>query len=125
MTRADNTVHLRQAATDRHETAVARARATLEEFDRSGRLFTFPAVARAAGVSRSWLYKQPDLRCTIIRLRSSAATEPTVPAAQRATPDSIHSRLNAAREEISRLRTENTVLHDQLARSIGDQRARR
>ena len=35
---------------------------------------TFTAVARAAGVSRGWLYNQSDLRDTIIRLRSDRTT---------------------------------------------------
>jgi hypothetical protein len=66
------------------------------------------------------------LRRTIIGLRagSTLATTP-IPTAQRATPDWIYHRLDAARDEIGRLRTENSALSDQLARSFGDQRAPR
>ena len=102
------------------------AHVALEKVDRTGQPVTFPAVARAVGVSRRWLYNQPELCRTIIGLRagSTLATTP-VPTAQRATPDSIHHRLDAARDEIGRLRTENSALSDQLARSFGDQRAPR
>ena len=43
--------------------AVAEAR----ELDRAGTAITFTAVAAAAGISRSWLYTQPDLRAGIER----------------------------------------------------------
>jgi len=126
MTRADNTAHHRQAAAARHEAAVGRARSALETLDRSGQSLTFSAVALAAGVSRGWLYNQPDLRSTITHLRTgSSRSTPPVPAAQRATADSVLRRLDAARDEVARLRSENAALRDRLARSLGDQRANR
>ena len=69
MSRADNTHHLRRAAADRNNAARDRARAAIEELDRAGRPVTFVAVARAATVSRSWLYNQPDLHAAVIALR--------------------------------------------------------
>lgn len=126
MSRADNTHHLKVAATERHIAAVARARAAIEELDRVGTPVTFAAVADTAGVSRGWLYTQPDLRVAITDLRrATISIASTRPAAQRATTDSLRSRLDAARDEIQHLRTENTNLHAQLARSLGDQRLHR
>ena len=48
---------------------------------------TFDAVATAAGVSRSWLYTQPDLRAEIERLRAASQRAPgrPVPIQQRAS----------------------------------------
>lgn len=125
MTRADNTHHLRRAAAARHDAALNRARTAVEELNRAGDTITFTAVARVASVSRGWLYSQPDVRETIIGLRRdrSADTRATIPAAQRATPESVRQRLEATKEEISRLRAENAVLREQLARSIGERRA--
>ena len=128
MTRADNTHHLRRAAAARHDATVDRARAAIDELDRAGHPLTFTAVARAAHVSRSWLYNQPDLRVIIARLCSDAtptSDAPAVPAAQRATPESLRQRLDATRDEITRLRADNTNLRDQLARTLGQQRTRR
>ena len=71
--RADNTHHLRQASRDRHESTVARAEQALCQLDRGGQPVTFRAVAAAARVSRAWLYRQPDLRATIERLRAENA----------------------------------------------------
>ncbi len=126
MTRADNTAHLRLAAAARHDAAMGCARCALEAMDRSGHSLTFSAVAMAAGVSRGWLYNQPELRSTITHLRTaSSRSTPSVPAAQRATTESVLRRLDAARDEVTRLRSENAALRDQLARSLGDQRANR
>jgi len=126
MTHRDNSDHLRRAATARHDATLDRARLAVAELDRTGQPVTIASVARAAHVSRSWLYQQSDLRETIIRLRTVAtrATSPANPIAQRATPDSVRQRLDATRQEIHRLRAENTSLRDQLARTLGQQRAR-
>lgn len=125
MTRADNSHHLRRAATERHAAAVARARDSIEQLDRSGAPVTFAAIAHAAGVSRGWLYTQPELRAAVTRLRRMTPTTPLRPAAQRATTDSLRARLDAARAEIHHLRSENADLHAQLARSLGNQRLHR
>lgn len=92
--------------------------------ERGGDPLTFTAVARTAGVSRSWLYDQPDLRDAIIRLRCDRPTAPPVPSVQRATPASLRQRLDDARADVARLRAENTVLRDQLARRPGEQQVR-
>lgn len=126
MSRADNSHHLQRAAVARHESAMARARNAIEQLDCACIPVTFAAVAAAAGVSRSWLYTEADLRDAISRLRRSrSATSTAAPAAQRATTDSLLERLDSARDEITRLRAENTTLHAQLARSLGEQRTHR
>jgi hypothetical protein len=125
MTRVDNSHHLVRAAVARHQATVARARAAIEALDRDAQPLTFSAVARAAGVSRSWLYRQPGLRDVITRLRADRPNPPLVPSPERATTASIRRRLDEARDEVARLRTENAVLREQLARRPGEERARR
>ena len=125
MTRADNTRFLAQAATRRHQAALAKASQTIERLDRSGQPVTFSAVAAAAGVSRAWLYRNPGVRDLITRLRTEPAPAASIRAAQRATAESLRARLGAAHEEITRLRAENTALRQQAARHLGQQRARR
>jgi hypothetical protein len=122
---ADNSRHLQRAAAIRHDTAVQRTRGVIEELNRAGKAITFSAVARAAGVSRGWLYNQSDLRATIIDVRDDTVAEVLVtPAAQRATSESLRQRLDGARDEITRLRADNTALREHLARSLGEQRLR-
>ena len=126
MSRADNTRYLAEAAADRHRSARRRATEAIEHLDRSGEAVTFSAVAATAGVSRAWLYRQDDLRAAIIRLRPMAGTPaPAAVANQRASLDSLRRRLDASREEIAQLRADNARLREQVARSMGERRARR
>ena len=125
MSRADNTGHLLRAAADRRDAATRRTVAVIAELDRAGTALTVAGVAGAARVSRSWLYGQPALLANITRLRDRHTTTAPIPAAQRASDESLRQRLDAARVEIDRLRTENTGLREQVARALGDQRIRR
>ena len=119
---------LSQAAARRHELTRARAIQALRELDRAGPPVTFAAVARAAGVSRSWLYTQPDISGQIRRLRKptdGAGCAGTIPAGQRASSTSLRARLNAALDRNKQLADQNARLHRQLARALGDQRSER
>lgn len=124
MTRADNTHHLVRAAAERHHLAVTRAHAAIETLDHAGAVLNFTTVAQTAGVSRGWLYNQPELRDAIIRLRSPRSpAAPAVPASERTTAASLRQRLDDVRDEIARLRADNAVLREQLARRLGEERA--
>jgi len=115
------------AARQRHELTRAKAVKALRELDRTGTPITFELVARIAGVSRSWLYKQPDIRTDINRLRDTTrrASTPPIPVAQRATAESLRRRLEATHERIRHLAEENQRLRRQLAQALGDGRAAR
>ena len=114
---------LEQANARRHESAMTAARAAIEQLCGDGQAVNFGSVARAAGVSRGWLYRQADLSESIARLRSLAP--PPAQVAQRASIGSLRQRLETARAEVARLRAENSTLRDQLARQLGAQRASR
>ena len=119
----DNTIHLLQAAAARHHNAVVSATAAIQELDRAGKPITFQAVAAAAGVSRSWLYRDPAMRAQIEHLRaSSTGSGPGVPARERASRDSLRAQLDAVRLELAELRRDNKALRDQLARRLGEER---
>jgi hypothetical protein len=62
------------------------------------------------------------IRDSIGRLRSTTGPAP-VPGAQRASISSLRQRLETARAEVARLKAENVVLRDQLARQPGAKRA--
>jgi hypothetical protein len=123
--RADNTRHIVQAARRRRELTRAKAIQALRTLDTAGEPVTFETVARAAGVSRSWLYAQPDIRTEIDRLRTASrrAPAPSVPARQRASDASLLRRLEAATQRNRNLAEENRTLREQLAQALGQQRA--
>jgi hypothetical protein len=123
--RPDNTRFLLQASRQRSQATRQRASQALRDLAATGTPVTFQTVARAAGVSRSWLYAQPDLRGEIHRLRAlttPAPSSPPVPARQRASDASLRRRLQAANAEARRLREENRQLREQLARALGTRR---
>jgi hypothetical protein len=113
------------AAQWRRERTRAEAIDALRQLDQAGDPITFEAVARTAGVSRSWLYAQSDLREEIQRLREATrrSARPSLPARQRASDASLLARLRVALEKNRILTEENQRLRRQLARALGDERA--
>jgi hypothetical protein len=121
---ADNRAALTAATRDRAETTRERARAALRQLDRAGTPVTFAAVAAAADVSRSLLYRDPELHAEIHRLRSrNPLGEHRTPAAEQTSEASLKQRLATALEDNRVLRTEVHQLRDQLAIHLGGHRA--
>jgi signal transduction protein with GAF and PtsI domain len=121
--RRDHHAHLADAARRRHELTRAKAVQALRELDRAGTAVTFEKVARDAGVSRSWLYTEPDIRAEIERLRDATRRTTTqIPVSQRASDASLRARLNAVLERNRKLTEENQRLHRQLAHALGEGR---
>ena len=119
---------LSEAASRRHELTRSKAIQALRELDRAGTPVTFAGVAQAAGVSRSWLYTQPDISSQIRRLRQNTdgtGSAGAVPASQRTTDASLRARLTAALDRNKQLAGDNARLRRQLARALGDQRSSR
>jgi hypothetical protein len=124
--RADNTHHVIAAAHRRAEATRKRAVAALRRMDNTGAAISFDAIAREAGVSRSWLYSQPQLRAEIERLRDRrkpATPTAAVPDRQRASDASLLRRLEAATTRIRQLETENRDLHTALSQALGGRRS--
>lgn len=122
--RPDASTPLAAAARQRHELTRSKTIQALRELDRAGAAVTFESVARHAGVSRSWLYSQPDIRAEIERLRRATRRSPTppIPAAQRTSDASLLIRLESAQERNRTLAAENQRLRRQLAHALGDRR---
>ena len=120
----DRVERLREAAQARHEATLRRAKNALQSMTRRGEPVTFRRVAETAGVSRSWLYRQQELREEINRLRHRSQGRPgLLPTAERATADSLRQQMRTYRAEITRLQTENHELREELARRLGADRA--
>lgn len=123
--RSDNSAHLATTARRRHELARAKAIKALRELHTAGAPVTFEVIARAAQVSRSWLYTQPDIRAEIERLRAldRRPLPSAAPAAQRGSDASIARRLDIALTRNRELAADNQRLRRQLAHALGQLRA--
>ena len=116
--------HLAAATRRRAEQTRTRARAALRRLDRDGAPITYVAVAEAAGVSRALLYRDPELREAINKLRDLQPTSlPRQPAAQLMSPASRDELLAGLRDEVKTLRQENHTLRLRLATVLGEERA--
>jgi PHD/YefM family antitoxin component YafN of YafNO toxin-antitoxin module len=122
--RADNSHHLAAAARRRRTQALDRARTTIQEIRNTGQPITITALAARAGVSRAWLYAEPELRDDIEHLRTSNNPEHTSHTErQRASDTSLKNRLTLAHERIRELEHDNHQLQHQIARLHGQLRA--
>ena len=72
--RHDNSHHLLAAAQRRRADTLERARKALQELGETGQRRTVMQIAAHAGVSRSWLYAQPELRVQLRRLTAISET---------------------------------------------------
>lgn len=119
---ADNRAHLLASAARRSAAVRQRATDALRRLDTTGTPITFTAVAHEAGVSRTWLYRDADLRAEIERLRATAS-RPPLASNQRSTDASLRQRLDTLLDDNRALRQENHHLRDQIAVLLGQQRA--
>ncbi|MFF1548107.1 DUF6262 family protein [Streptomyces sp. NPDC058291] len=116
---ADNTAALAEATRRRSERARRDAENAITAAQRSGSRTSFAAIAKTAGVSRSWLYTQHDLVTAIRQLQNrQPATERT--GSQPASGASIQRRLDAALARIKQLRAENSDLARRLETAYGE-----
>lgn len=112
--RADNTAHLREAA-------AARSRRTRERAEHAiaaakDQPLTVAALARSAGVTRSWLYTQPDLLARIAERPNRTDPAGAPPAA---SEQSWKNRVELAHRRIAELTEQNAQLRHQLALAHG------
>ncbi|WP_349269273.1 DUF6262 family protein [Mycolicibacterium parafortuitum] len=116
--------HLREAARRRHQDAVNRASAALAELSRAGVQVNFVQVAKTAGVSTDFLYRQPELRRRIEQLRlrhpRQSANEadsngpPTNSSAVRALSAQIKEFRRQHRNEIEEMKRALAVAHGEI-----------
>ena len=115
----EHTEALAQATRRRAEQARTRAEHALAAAGRTGSPATVAGLAKIAGVSRSWLYTQPDLTAAIRQLQQRhPATERTGP--QPATVTSLRHRLDTALARLKQLRADNAELTRRLEAAHGE-----
>lgn len=90
MTDRQNTAALAAATQQRTEDAKKRTRQALKRLRTRGVAVTFRAVATEAGVSRDFLYRNPDMRALVV---DSRATTTLMPAPTPRADDSNITRL--------------------------------
>ena len=79
-------------------------------------------MASAAGVSRAWLYHQPQVQAAVEAARAHARTRHRRPAREAASDASKDARIRVLLEDNQALRAEVTALKAKLAELLGELR---
>lgn len=121
---ADNSSHLKAAAHQRHLDCITRVFAALEDAKRDKKPVTVSGIAKAAGVSRTFLHHpaQADLLAKI-RAIGAATPQRTTPAPpQRISSASHQAIVQTLKKANQDLRAENAQLRRDLAQALGQLR---
>ena len=114
----DRIATLRQAAAAKRDAAAARAETGIRKLTKTSQPITFRAVAAAGGVSVDFLYRHPELRARIERLRGHQPC----PAGQAPSRDQVASsvvttltaRLTELRRELAETKAQLAAAHGEL-----------
>jgi Family of unknown function (DUF6262) len=117
----DKIAILRQAAAAKREAATARAETGIRKLTKAGQPVTFRAVAAAGGVSVDFLYRHPELRPRIERLRGhqpapaggAAPGNPGNPGAS-SVAATLTARLAELRRELAETKAQLAAAHGEL-----------
>lgn len=116
---ADNTAFLLAATRRRSHEARQRAEQAVWDAAKNREPVTVAGIARAAGISRSWLYTQTDLVDAINQLKVGVPS-PARNGRQPASTASLQRRLEAAQLRLKDLRAENAELTRKLEAAHGE-----
>jgi hypothetical protein len=121
---ADNSVALRQARRKDGRLKRQQALEAIDTIETTGEPISFPAVARRAAVSVSFLYAERELagRIAAARDRQRQAGRDRawqLPARSLVTESSLRAELANAKDQVRRLTEEVVTLRQRLARQLG------
>jgi Family of unknown function (DUF6262) len=121
--------HLRDAAQRRHDQATERATVALARLSAGGAAISFASVAREAGVSTDFLYRQPQLRQRIQQMRTPHSRQTKTLASDANAPSIASAPVRALAAQLKELRRrhhdEVTALQSALAVAQGENLALR
>ena len=114
-----NTSGLKDNARKKRELTYQRAEAGIKKLLQTGRSVNFGTVAEVAGVSRAWLYSQPDIRATIDKHRDKHKKKTNDSQDQKTLDPKKESKIKDLKEHILKLEAENLGLRSQI-KQLGD-----
>ena len=120
MTRPDNTGFLRAAHEKRRTNMLQRTLQTVQRMAAEAELISYTGLAAAAGVSRAWLYHQPEVREAIEVARAEVRAKRRGARSGGASDASNQARMRLLLEDNQALRAEVTALKAKLAELLGE-----
>lgn len=114
-----NTEGIKAAAQKKREAAFAKTEEAIKTLIREKKPVNFESVAEAAGVTRAWLYKQPEIRSRIEFLRQQQSPKKALPPALKASDASKDAVIKTLKQRIKKLEDENKELRRQVEVAYG------
>ncbi len=116
---ADNSHHLIEAARRRHSEAYQRVEDTIRTAHAAGETLSVTAVSTRAGVSRAFVYAQPELADAARKLAPSRTSHLDGQRSERASDASQRTKMAAVTQRNKELRQENQDLRRRLEAAHG------
>lgn len=113
MTIERNTEGLKQNAQKKREQSFQKVEQGIQKLLRAKEAINFNTVAKASGVSKAWLYKEPKIKARIEFLRESHSESKKIPVKERASDSSKDTIIKTLKERIKKLEAENRGLRGQ------------
>lgn len=112
-----NITGLEAHAQQKRESALKRTEEAIAKLIQEKRPVNFKTVSEESGVSRTWLYKEPDIKARINQIKNKQSSEPR--SRQNATTNSDYqtidkSSIDELKQKIKKLETENYALRNHL-----------
>ncbi len=114
-----NTTGIKAAAQKKREAAFAKTEEAIKKLLKEKKPINFESVAQTAGVTRAWLYNQPELRSRIEALRSQQAQKKELPVEIKASDASKTALIAELRRQNKELRAKNQKLKRELELAYG------
>lgn len=114
-----NTSGIKAAAQKKREAAFAKTEDAIKKLLKEKKPINFESVAQTAGVTRAWLYKQPELRSRIEALRIQQDPKKELPVEIKASDASKTALIAELRRQNKELRSENQKLKRELEQAYG------
>lgn len=108
-----NTEGLRNNAQKKRQQAFEKVDQGIKQLVKDKQRINFNTVAKASGVSKAWLYKEPEVKARIEQLREQALGQKKLPPRQRASDASKDSLILTLRNRLKKSEQENVDLRRQ------------
>ncbi|MDZ8056568.1 MAG: DUF6262 family protein [Aulosira sp. ZfuCHP01] len=119
MTVERNVEGLRGNAQRKRQEAFDKVEQGIRQLLKEKQVINFNTVAKASGVSKAWLYKEPEIKARIEHLRDNHSKAEKVPPKQRTSDASKDAIIKTLKERIKKIEAENRGLRDQLEAVYG------
>ena len=110
MTLERNTDGLKAHAQQKRAETIERTEKAIQQLIKDKQRINFNTVAEAAGVSKAWLYDEPDMRERIAHLRKQAIPKTPINPKGKMSLESQSSTIDTLRRRIGQLESENKEL---------------